>query len=84
MADVINNGMSKAVQLFGYAPNGTLQAINVDSSGNLKCVTGSGGSQVVSIANNVATPINLYGRAPNNQLQAATTDASGNLNVKNN
>lgn len=48
MADVIGNSIPQAIQIFGRAPNGTLQAVNTDGSGNISITGGTASSVAFS------------------------------------
>lgn len=58
MADVIGNSIPQAIQIFGRAPNGTLQAVNTDGSGNISIAGGGGGGGTVT---NIATTAPITG-----------------------
>lgn len=71
MADIIANSVSTPIMLYGRAPNGQLQAVTTDGSGNIN-IAGGGGGGTVSTTGSPASG-NLT------KFSAATTITNGDL-----
>jgi len=71
MTDTINNAVPTPVMIFGRAPNGVLQAVTTDGSGDLNTTGGGGGGGNVNI-----TGINGTTPALSNPLPVELSDGT--------
>src|SRR6266550_2766071 len=73
MADLINNGVATPIQIFGRAPNGQLQAVTTDGSGNISIVGSSSGT----VSSGVAGQLGYYA------VSSSTMSGNANANIVN-
>ncbi len=73
MADIINTGVPTPIQIYGRAPNGQLQAVTTDGSGNISIVGSSSGT----VSSGTAGQVGYYATS------SSTMSGNPNLNVAN-